>query len=354
MEYRWDSEELKDKIVYYEDIYENSKSKKTKKSLEKIINFYCNLYTIANNESYVGTCLTRPSYVDFHGEDSKFLFKENLPYTIIANEYYSLTKDIQMSSITLPKNKFLLDDALGIIRDFFSTLDIELFEILLKSYETLPTHLKILNKNTNGYVGGTWMLDGIKDVYYEILKKNTISFLFSITHELGHGIGHIYRNGFSVVPECVEEVFPLFLELLLTDFIAKKPNLGLEKEIIRKQLLNNAINYSKKIVISENQLKDFADDYNFKNIPPITKCSLRKQVDPTDDLFYLSSYTIALELYYIYRKDPKSAITMLKKILNIKELDNTSSLESIKNMGICPISSLEKEILTLNLKKQVN
>ena len=213
-------------------------------------------------------------------------------------------------------------DTIMLCNDFYRTFGNDIYNIFFKLLKNKHRMINF-NPDLDTYEGNFLNIRRINSSYLEIGSNgdNKEEMLNTLTHESGHFIGanlsprRYGRDRFL-------EIESLFFELLGCDYYAKK----LDSDYFRDRPKTKAVfhyNCGKNNLITKN-----AVDKTFEKLPTVSNpysyfTSLVKDrneylqgLNIDNNMTYLYSYLIAVELYELYQKDPDKAMYALKRIVS--------------------------------------
>ena len=146
---------------------------------------------------------------------------------------------------------------------------------------------------------------------------------------------------------CFIEVDSLFFELLGTDYIGNKLNRKKDAFDINMHVLKDYI-YSSMLINVKLDMYSECDRYDLNN-KRFVKQYLAHEVGLNklgisdvmntyvrDYMHYIVSYLTAVELYLIYQDNPDYSLSLLFKIINIKQDSSKEYLDYIRTLGLEP------------------
>lgn len=230
--------------------------------------------------------------------------------------------------------------------DFLESVNPENMRLMFKYYKRVPT---------DAY-GLTFSNPEEKETYGLIARHNSLSDIITLAHEVGHMIirkneGHL----FDETQRCIyTETEGLFMDLIFSDLL--KRNKFNVKDEFQTTDLTTHIEYIHD-VFTINAIDKYTDIFgktNFKELRrelrsnritiPVNKRNLDYFIidEYTEFLNNSSSYLIALDLYYLYKKDPERAIDYFYKIpsltgenpyKDLEEIDATFHIDGYRNLN---------------------
>ena len=265
------------------------------------------------------------------------------------------------------------NDILTLTHDFFKTLTPIFYDNFMKYFEESRKNIFFRPKKKGYDEGDAYFIKSLNIKCSIINRTYTINDLLTNIHESCHITSDlICDTHLSKKKYLFNEIDPIFMELIASNFITKMTNN--DAGILSRAHLHNyysglAINTRDKIslfeyeqqlpngFINNNQLNAFATEKLF-----ITKKELHDilSIPNNEDEAYLISYIYAVELYELYMLDPEKALSYLESIIYLSSTSSYYFYENIKQIGITPNENmqayhqnLQKEAMILS-KKRVN
>lgn len=270
------------------------------------------------------------------------------PYIRLLSEYDD-TLDIKPNT-ELP---FIETDTQRIVtvssnfyRQFHGSFSDTFKEMSLRFKDTI--HMKKLTGSTIT-AGQTYSVYNTGITFFELGYNNTIQDYVSAIHEFGHGISCKLNPSamWDFGKYCFIEVDSLFFELLGTDYIGNKLNRKKDAFDINMHVLKDYI-YSSMLINVKLDMYSECDRYDLNN-KRFVKQYLAHEVGLNklgisdvmntyvrDYMHYIVSYLTAVELYLIYQDNPDYALSLLFKIINIKQDSSKEYLDYIRTLGLEP------------------
>ena len=267
-------------------------------------------------------------------------------YNKIANK--KELPDLNSFENDTKKNKLSKDALIELIHEFYRSTNLEIYDKFQEIYRKRH-HIIYFSQEEYAYMQ---FIPGINKPYFTLNEPSGKDYKLSLmeaTHEIAHGIASLISPERYTFDELsfFTEIESMFFELVAIDFFSKQLNDdGFYKDEL--MVLKSQDLASQRILI----YRDLAD-YRFKLKNPsqeefleqIKEEAIRNMLTMEDkenfeeDLKYLFSYIVAIELSEIYRKDKNSALEMLKEIL--KRKDSEGEYENITKI-VTPGKSLAK------------
>lgn len=239
-------------------------------------------------------------------------------------------------------------EILELNKSFFKSIGGDIY----KTYKNLSNSNYIRFKKTDEKTGNTIFIPGVKKPYITISDSDEIFQLPILAHESGHAIGALINNDRYTENAKFAEIESLFFEMLSYRYYGKKlkNNLFYRLEEIR---MEDYFNDADDTLFYKDVYEYISNskDKNYKNIIANSK----KQFDRasikyffktyensivTENIEYLFSYIVAIELLEEYEKDQEKALYKLNRIITSKIDEETKTIFEEVN----PNESLEKHI----------
>lgn len=262
----------------------------------------------------------------------------------VINDFYNHVKNVHIVSERLSRKRYTQDEILQFTYNFFEKQPTVIFEKFLKAFETKDYALRFSNPFFLQAKGVTHKLPGIPLSYISLSDSKNIESLLISIHEYGHAISNYFHRTSSGNHDLLGEVEAIFWELVATDFISDSLGLEWQAEMYRRKKFEKYQQKSFGVVYRENV-------HQIVNAPVLSNPSQVNEdfIVRTDTIKYLTSYIVAIELYYLYLNDPDYAIYLLKNHMSYKKDDNVT-LHTLQKEGLLTGQNLKKEIHRLELK----
>ena len=240
-----------------------------------------------------------------------------------------------------------------IVKYFYKCLDNEfsnMANVILDDnnhYVTFEEVSKATFNENYAIYGITYIDPSYRDAFIVCFRQNSITDIFTLTHEVMHGIAANYSDWDNIERNHVfYEIPPLVIEMLLADYLERNK---FSNEEIEKLKMNSIYELKLKICNIIKIITKF--EKNEKNNYLI-------DIDNIDDniyldLLYVESYIVAYGLYKQIIEDKDNGIENLKLLMknnlsldknpnfDLNGLDNNKLLELAKEIGI-NISNVNK------------
>ena len=248
--------------------------------------------------------------------------KDNI---LFLNEHYDELKD------SFPKFKFSKKQSIALARNFFNHLDPSFTNIIDNILDKKTLIFK--KKLSKDFQGINYFIGGINKNYVDVKKKGNYTDYLTLVHEFGHAINNVYNPKGYYELNYFDEVVSIFMELIAI----YEGNKIFNKNLLIYENTDNFIYYSDLINDFHNQQK-LTDIMYSNQINKFNKSFIREvnneinykkkdikdliDLDFYEDGNYAISYIMALELLYIYKRNKKEAIELLKELMHKLPLNN--------------------------------
>lgn len=288
-----------------------------------------------------------------HNEISPFNFNDSFKNVMLLDiktmyEYQYFMPEIE--NFAAMRNHHRIDNPL--ILDSFDFSYKELFEFTREFFKTKdPNWYKIFNLVFNERKNNLQFSDDEYDRSYEIYFPSinynyinikydqSIETFFRMVHEYTHAIAdrlkyrRSYYNHYPFV-----ELPSLFMELIASDEI-NSTYIGLNNDVKTYNLasIKTMSRYADDLltlndyIINSSVIKEYND--TVKDAMRITGESKEYieyllEMSSVERLMYVIPYLVAIELYYIYKKDPEKAFSILNELIMLDSIDYSKVLEA--------------------------
>jgi hypothetical protein len=194
------------------------------------------------------------------------------------------------------------------------------------------------------------------------LNKNITDYI-NLIHEYGHVLNHsFYRyQMFDNNKYALQEVAPLFFELLAGDYLANMGfNIGeLNKsyaQVFRDAVTAAGVDTIRFDLIRNRKKFDYDEEiiaYLHRNFSDNVLIDFAAENVISDNLHYVFSYIIAVELYMLYQTNPEDALNKLVRIMKVNGLKPAQYYNFILDLGIVPLENMGAYLERIN-RKQIN
>lgn len=340
MAYKWDK-----KLLY--ELWKNPIAR------EELQSLYHSLWDIFN--LFANPRFTKTETVL---EDCSFFDEFNFIRPYLESSKHFL--DIKDAKHTY-ENLLTKDQIMTIAHDFFKQTNPEIYQNFLKHFNKRFTHFQFNNFNINNFYSGyTYVSLSTGNTFIATGYKNNISSLNILVHEFGHAINSNmnFSNTMESSKAQFDEIFSIFLELLLFDYLEKtdsfKSDVNFERQSSYITFFNDIEALADKLAITDllrsmyqNEIvKNISFHHFFKKLndnlgyfKSYIKDILQKPAYITTP--YVLGMLIAIELYHYYQTDPEYAFYLAKQIIMF-DCDTPENIHNkIKELGIYPTQNIE-------------
>lgn len=345
MDYYWDSKNLRQDVKQLEKMFEEEKDIKKREEL---------LYYIAEAKSLV----LEEEAPQCEENDDYFNTMSNLvplfePYYSYIDEYRRIidnyVDELIVDNPSKKKMKLKKEEAMDLVREFYESTGNFFYPHFDKLFKERHNMIRFLKDDLE--YATTIIVPGLNKPYISIEEpkpKNYRNILSMLVHELGHGISaQINPERYLRDDSFLKEIETTFLEFISNDFFAKelKDNAFYVDEIER---IAGGHSTAEDILLSKRAVDlryELGNPSKEKMLEIVNDDILRTIIETKgemsldDDIKYLFSYIVAIELYEIYKQDKKEALNILKEII-LRRNDETE-LQNITRL-VTPNKSLIK------------
>lgn len=284
------------------------------------------------------------------------------PFYPLAEEF--INTGINVDEISFEAQYTSLDisdnEAFSTVSDFFNEQG-EFFSSGFNEFnEEAEDHLEFIDKDNNTD-GEMTFLKSTGDAFVFCPNYSNITKITILTHETEHVIDS-FKNPEFYENLLIRETIAIFMEMIAGDFCAKKYNLiddHFQRKLMLHVVLKNHANIftdkmemleiiNKNINLTGSELIGILEDEGFSS-----ECvNFLMENTIIEDFFYILSYLIAIEIYFIYYSDKDRALSILEDIVLNGTDENILNL--ISKYGIVlnkNVKAYEDKILN-KIKKQ--
>lgn len=265
------------------------------------------------------------------------------------------------AKLYLDKINFSNEELINLAINFFKFLG-EPFSRTIREFLNKPNCVNFSLKNKD-YAGLTIYLESINEVYINLRRDYSLYDYITIVHELTHAFTFKFQSNNK---ECYDEIETSFMELVAA-FSFFEQSKSEESFNFLEYLLNRyrfLMIISHKIIslikIEQNLKRDFVDENELKKVAASKLYLNENKLEYVleNALFvkrYLTCRVFALELFMLYIQNKDVALDILKKIINLKYVDNLQYYNNLIKLGLIPGQSLKDFIsLIKNIDKDNN
>lgn len=204
--------------------------------------------------------------------------------------------------------------------------------------------------NTREDTAITFNVFNSPEVFYYVKYSRNINDYLALVHEYAHGIScrmyDLNTIDFGKYP--FNETDALFFEMVLNDRLGKEEKYEIDSLVID---IDRFFDYALNAVLIESKLNLYTlmehnkkltrqDIINYlKNEERLEKDSIQEVLHkPMYKMFnYAMSYLVAIELFLLYRVDPKMALDALYEFVNLRGKSSIEHIDILRNKyGIIP------------------
>ncbi len=286
------------------------------------------------------------------------------PFYPFAENFIYNGLDIEEFSFDANYTKIEISDceAFYTTRDFFKEQS-EFFSSGFKEFEEdAEDHLEFINKDYNTD-GEMVFLRTTGDAFVFCPNYSNFTKITILSHELEHVIDSL-KNPVFYDNLLIRETVAIFMEMIAGDYCAKKYNL-IDDHFQRKLMLHIVLKSHAAIFVDKmdmleiiNNNKNLNTDCLFKLLEEegfYSECvNFLMEKTITEDFFYILSYLIAIEVYYIYYSDKQRALSILEDIILNGTDDNILDLISHYGIILNKHTQNYEKLLLKKLKNHTN
>lgn len=338
--YKWDLYELKNNIEVLQKLYENETNKDNKSVILEYIEMYQYMLMLVS-KSKVGNKILNDDleYEDIDSliDEQIFSYQNNdLNIVNMVLQSYLPFKDVYFTNYSLNNIPLIAtnQDLVDVTNDFFKKM---LPNSLIKEFqEGIKNNHSIqfsYTKKNDNYSGVTLFDSVLKKKYIYISRTNMLVDLVVLPHEAFH----YFLNDYDVYIMTkynmyyTTEIEGGFANILFGDYFynysSENKNYfnqyflevfhdGISQLVVKNSFLD-AIKDNQKL-----RMNKFNKTLSIFDLMPFTDTQeiLEYFTDPLEiNIKYTLGYLAAIDLYYIYQKDPELAFYLLKNIKFIKQ-----------------------------------
>ena len=317
----------------------------------------CDEYILqAIDEEDVDVFPMEDRFKDRVNDDAKWL--EKYHYFNHDIETFADISSILPSTVQMDELKVPLGIVFGEIHDFFNHLGGEWRNLFNKVYRERDNNLRFSNERSYNFY-----LPGQDYSYINIQKTDTIEVFTDLAHEYGHSIAdmmkyRMYAEDKDLYPFI--ELPPIFFQFAIGDWLSESreslDNLVNDELVVMARTCGNYANYitylNKYLTTLNDKGRKVPTKYadfvrGMVRALNITKPEVKTSFDKSkkEQYIYVIPYLTALELYYIYKEDPKEALKLLKEIIMVEQKKYYN--EYLRSLGITLNEHSEEHVKTI-------
>jgi len=347
--YKWDLYRIRNNIEILQNLYNNETDAEKQIIISEFIEMYKNMISLisknkSSNNELLNDCLSYDSMIDLIEEQINsyqindiniinMILKSYLPFREVYNGDYILKNPTIISTN---------EDLVNVANDFFIKMTPN--NISKKFIELIENNSNSINfsytKRNDNYAGITLFDSILNKKYIYISKTNKLIDLVTLPHEAFHYLfndNNVYLvNDYNTY--YTTEIEGGFANILFGDYFYNNSienknffnqyflevyHSGISEIVIKNSFLDSIKNNKKIRMNKFNKTLDV-----FELIPFTDEIELVEYMDnPLEiNLKYSLGYLVAIDLYYIYKKDPELAFYLLKNLKFIKQENNITSM----------------------------
>lgn len=254
--------------------------------------------------------------------DQVHFYKPFLPFSNVFSSIGKSQTELSFDTSYTPFNLSdcqVMDDA----NDFFKSQSSSWHSLFLDFSSEASDHLKFIDSKSETS-GETLFLKSTGEAFVFVPNYSNITKFTILVHETEHVLD-FFANPDFLDDHIVSETTSVFMELIASDFIAKKYNLY-NDNFQRRNYIHTLIKSQATILRDKNLLLDIVNKkrnlaeedlfkYLEKNNFPIEDVKFFLEATINQDSSYQLPYLIAIELYYIYYSNKNFALKILEDII---------------------------------------
>lgn len=333
MSYTWNTNKTKKQMEYLMSIHESISNFEEQKVREAISILKVILEKEKKKEKEVNdSFLTRMELYDNFGD----IIEQIIEATKTFVSYNP--KDLSLKPIVVSE-----DEILSLTEEFYSKLDEKWYQLFQRIFKERKINVRFSESDSS------CMHVPYLDYFYLNFKKtDTIESVIDPTHEYAHAISTLINpnNERLYYKSILAEVPSIFAELIACTKYKGFSNNPHEYDIYQKNLFDTISAYCEDIDIDYHSFN--GEDSSCLGKEQRMVVFDKENISLKDKITYGISYLIAIELLHIYNEDPKEALIILNKIIEMDDADHLS--EKLAGLGIHPSDSIKRYSYSLHKK----
>jgi len=347
----------------------------------KLINRYCisrsknERYTIANMIGSIDSALeyleqdysvntdAEDNILDSIIQDTHYYhkYKDYIPdiNDFFTGFYFNMPEQpTSFQRIETKKSKILT-----MTKDLYLDVKPIYYERLLNRERTSNLRLRFeRSKHNTQYEGITFPIYSTDTTLVSSNINKHIGDYFNLIHEFGHVLNHSYYR-YQIFDEnkyALQEVAPLFFELVGGDYLIKQ---GLDNREINKlfvHMFRDAVSgagvdtYRMDLIRNRKRFEEDQEvvDYLERNFEDQALIDFSIANVISENMHYVFSYMVAVELYQLYLVNKEEALCRLNKIMKVSGLKPSEYYEYIRDLGIKPLDSMTEYVTDIKEKQK--
>jgi hypothetical protein len=347
----WTLNDIKKRILFYKrklkselNPFKRKDIKETISSLEGIIEYF--------NEEYEDPSI---SFKEVYKLDKNFIkhYHKLNPYVLDFCDTFS-EEEIDFITELSTDTTITGTKIMTVTKEFYESIKDERFykhfsDMYAKS-DFYVNFKPATEANTREDTAITFNVYNSPEVFYYVKYSRNINDYLALVHEYAHGIScrmyDLNTIDFGKYP--FNETDAIFFEMVLNDGLAKNEKHEIDSLVID---IDRFFDYALNAVLIEAKLNlytliDHNHNLTKKDIISYLKNEERLEKDSINEVLhrpmykmfnYTMSYLVAIELFLLYRVDPKMALDALYEFINLRGKSSLEHLDMLKNkFGIVP------------------
>ncbi|MBR6133798.1 MAG: hypothetical protein IKQ29_03685 [Bacilli bacterium] len=280
----------------------------------------------------------------------------------ITNFYTGFYYDMPLEPTPFQEVDTSKNKVITVTRDFFSRIKGNFGSRLLNNERNGNLRVRFERTRPDDfYEGQTFPLYGTDMTLVSVnLNKNIVDYI-NLIHEYGHVLNHsFYRyQMFDNNKYPLQEVAPIFFELVAGDYLT---SMGFNVRELNKSyvhMFRDAVTAAGVDTIRFDLIrnrKKFDNDeeiiaYLHREFNDNVLIDFAAENVISDNLHYVFSYLIAVELYMLYKTNHEEALNKLVRIMKVNGLKPNQYYNFIIDLGITPLESMGAYLDSINRKQ---
>lgn len=344
----WSIKDIKKRIFDLEQRKNSVKNPDKRFKIDQTINSLYEIIDYINSES-IDTPLSVKRIVK---DDRRFIngiygFTDMVDS--FATDYQDKEKIINFKPKYKPIPTLSKDVVCTVTKDFYETLKDERFTSpFMELYSKRGPLLNYIKKPKVTYHGNEAVALPVyhtRDVYIQMYKSGDIHDFLACIHEYGHSIAALINQDFRIdyAKSLFIETDGIFFEMLGNDYLSRN---GINKEQTLVADIDRFYDYVYFAVVIQTKLNMHND---FNNLRKATEEEMLKYIKeearlkdkdsikdilhtPMNDIYhYVTSYLVALELYWLYKSNPRKALDILYELITMDSNGNQDVINMLSN-----------------------
>ena len=333
--YEWNIEKIRQNYQEIAYLINKSSDKGEVALLRESLSFYdgllkaCSIYKNNNDEEddllLQGTIKKKLMTIkNFYNKDFK-----NMCLSIMTD----IRRDYECVYNELPYRKMSSEEAVNLNKEFYRTIDPEIYEEV--EYVLNPKR-KLLQINENEREAAFCYMDYLKKEPYIIVNNNsTMAFPIALNHELGHAFSFVMNPAYysyDLYTDTLVETTSLFSQLLFYDFLRSK---GFNIYEVNSCEINDLFCYflDFRLIGAMLKLSKISKKTINRNINGID-LGILEEFDTFNSMPYFISFMVAIQFVSQYHEDKQYGLYNLKKFIRSDKRDNLDDILENSDINI--------------------